>query len=222
MDLVDIAGVLGFVLSLLIVMSRILASRLKIKVEDIVFIDDQEFPKSVFISFFISNRIKLPFSLISISLKFIEFNDVKKFRLKKFLCGCVHNVSISPVVLTYSDLNPTKDKYPVKPVILSSKYPLRFDSYDALHVLIEVDRQHGSGLSHILHQQARSPKEPGHPLFRRIRNIYTRQPLPLLVLNTSRGRREACLCVSAVEDRKWLEAFAVRKAALEGKVIFPK
>lgn len=200
--LVDIAGILGFILSLALAAYEISRNRLRMSIASIVFIDAALFPDSFFLKFRITNRTTLPFTLNSVAVKTVDG-----------LCF------MSQTVRTFRQ-EPTADKLAVRPVVFSQEFPVRFDSCEARDILIELPRQplwsEGLQRNAPIHSQAELPCRRAHG----IRSLCTRQPLPQLVIYTSRGIRVSNLLVSEVQDERWLETFAVRKAGYEEKIVF--
>lgn len=205
-DWVDIAGVAGFVLSLSIAISQALSNRLRIKAGPFTLIEAyNKAPDSIFLFVCLSNRTKIPFSLTDVYIS-LGKNGGK--------------VKIERTVRTYRR-NETANKLAVKPVVLSQTFPVRFESYASQVFLLEVLRQNIDMKSLRPDAPAHSPKEPIHRPLCRMRNPYTRSLRPRLVLSTSRGRRAIPIYVEEVQNWDWLEAYAVRKAALEEKIVFP-
>ena len=202
---VNIAGVLGFVLSVILAINQLLSNKLRISLESLVIIDAAEnVPGSIFVLATLSNKISRPFSLISVCLK----DAVNK--------------TVTPVkqtARTYS-CRATATKLEVKPVVLSSKFPVRFEAYDTHVLLLELPRR-------CIDMTLLRPDVPAHnpaapSRIRRLLHMPYTRPLPLrLVLNTSRGRREAPISVYSVQSWEYLESYAVRKAAYEGNIVFP-
>ena len=204
--MVDIAGVLGFLLSVVLAIFQIISSRLRLSVGEIILIDaNRKAPNSVFLFFTITNRISVPFSLISAGIKDKSQKTYAPFE---------------KTVRTYTH-RATDERLAVKPVVLSQAFPVRFEPYSAEVFLLELSRQNVD--MKYLRPDAPVHSPVGHPRIQRLKHkLYTRQ-LPLrLVLNTSRGRREVPIFVSEVHSWDFLEKYAVQKAAFEEKIVFPE
>ena len=201
---VDIAGILGFALSVYLAIRQIISNRMSISAKPFILIEAyDEAPDSVFLLATLYNRTSNPFSLISLYIR---------DRTNK------SDIPIQPGVRIYS-AKTTEDKAAVKPVVLSSRFPVRFEPYDAHVLLLELDRQN-------IDMKLLHPCDPAHDPEGRSRiQRFLCKPymhrLPLrLMLNTSRGRRAIPIYVSATEKWKYLERYAVRKAAHEDKLGF--
>ena len=204
-DLVDIAGIAGFVLSLLLAISQIWSSRLRIDADSGVFIQTSLFPESIFLDVILYNKTSLPFSLIQ-----IQIDSGKGYR----------NMPIEKTVRTYQG-HESKDRLAVKPVVLSREFPVKFDSYAAEEFFLEVSHLHINPL--LLHpgEATHNPTGRLRTLFHRIRKLCTPPPRLRLVLHTSRGRRVVSIPVTPFQDWDWLETYAVRKAGHAGLIVFP-
>ena len=205
-NLVDIAGVLGFVLSLFLAISKAVSNRLWISAGEMILIDAiPKAPSSLFLLVMLTNRISVPFTLVNV------FVRDKKSKI---------DVPVEKTVRTYT-CHPSDGRLAVKPVVLSQEFPARFEPYAAKVFLLELSRQRIS-TPHLL-QGAPARSQEGLPLpLRLLYKLYTHR-LPLrLVLNTSRGRRAIPIAVSSVQNWDFLESYAVQKAAYEEKIVFPE
>lgn len=203
---VDVVGVAGFALSLALAIIQIVSNRLSVGIGRITVIDaKQKAPESLFLFFTLSNRTRQPFSLSNIYLY-----DCKSKEEFEFSCK----------VRTYSR-PATEDRAEVKPVVLSPKFPVRFEPYGVEVFLLELSRQRTSTLLAHPDVQVRNPKEH-RPIRRFLRRLYKPRPRLLLKMSTSRGRRAIPILVSSAESWDYLEKYAVRKAAHEEKVQFPQ
>lgn len=205
-SIVDLVGIAGFVLSVILALSQLWKSRLSIKAETFTLIDPGRYvPDSLFIFVCLSNKTSLPFSLIDYQIRLDRSTTIP----------------IEKTVRTYKSKE-TKDRLATGPVVLSKAFPVRFDSYASESFLIEVLRRNIDKTLLRPGAPAHSPAELLRKQFLHIRRLCTRQPLPQLVLNTSRGRRVIPIYVESVQNWDWLDKYAVQKAALEGKVSFPE
>ena len=204
--MVDIAGVLGFVLSGILAISGIISNRLRLSVGEVILIDaGRKAPNSVFLFFTITNKIRVPFSLIG-----TEFRDKSR---KTY-------VPFEKTVRTYAQ-RATDKRLAVRPVVLSRAFPVRFEPYDAQVFLLELSRQHID--MRLLRPDAPTHSPAGHPRIQRWKHKLCTRLLPLrLVLNTSRGRREVPISVSETRSWDYLEKYAVQKAGYEEKIVFPE
>jgi len=197
----------GLGLSCFLAVAQWASTRLKIRLESAIITKwDKDAPKSTFVIATISNKTRVPFSLVSVSLKV----GVKK-----------RNVSISNVVRTYRN-RPSERRAEVEPVVLSAMYPVRFDAYKSCEILIEVDHPY----TNTLLRQCRAPKILNLKAYEflerhRIRKEYIRQFPVWLVLHTSRGQRVVPLFATSVQGDEWFEGYAVRRAGYAEKIAFP-
>lgn len=204
-DLVDIAGVLGFVLSLILAVLQLIRNRLRIFASPAILIDaNPRVPGSIFLLLTLANKISLPFSLISVSIKETPTGRI---------------IPVETTVRTYT-CHPTEVRLAVKPVVLSQGFPARFEPYESKVFLLELLRQN-------IDMKFLRPGDPTHNPGEQSRIQYLldmpyRHQLPLrLVMNTSRGRREVPIFVSESQSWDFLEKYAVQKAAYEEKIVFP-
>ena len=204
--LVDIVGVLGFLLSLMLAISKLVSNRLRISAGDMVLIDaNQKAKNSLFILVTLTNKISIPFTVTGVSIR-NKTNHVE--------------TQIEKTVRTYTR-RANDAKLAVKPVVLSQEFPARFEPYDAKVFLFELSRQRIDSKLLLRDVPVHSPA--GLPLLRRFQHKLYIHQLPFrLVLNTSRGRRAIPIVVSEVRDWDFLESFAVQKAAYEEKILFPE
>lgn len=204
-DLVDIAGVAGFILSFCLAVCGLWSNRISILLQDCELISLKEKPDFCFFLVFLCNKTKAPFSLVD-----IQIDDGTKHDL----------VPVQRTVFTYRSLG-SEEKLPAGPVVLSREFPVRFDSYAAEVLLFPVSRQHID--MKYLHpgDSVHSQAGPLRKRFRVLRRLCTRQPQPRLVLHTSRGRRAIPMQVRSVRGLDRLQEYAVQKAALEEKLVFP-
>ena len=206
-QLVDIAGVCGFILSLILAISKLLSSRLRVKAGTFTIIDTANVPNSVFLFVTLTNCINVSFSLVDVYIRDIH---------QKI------DIPVEKTVRTYRH-RPTNDRLAVKPVVLSQEFPARFEPYDAKVFLLEVSRRriYIERLRSLPDASIRNPE--ARPLLQRFRyKLYTRQLPFRLMLNTSRGRLSIPIFVSAVEGWNFLDQYAVQKAAYEEKIAFPE
>lgn len=204
--MVDIAGVLGFALSVTLAISGIISNRLRLSVGEIILIEaNRKAPDSVFLLFTITNRISVPFSLVNAMIR--------------DKCNKTY-VSFERTVRTYT-CRASNERLAVKPVVLSQAFPVRFEPYDAKVFLLELSRQRID--MKYLRRDVPVHSQAVHPRIQRLKHKLCTRRLPLrLVLNTSRGRREAPIFVSEVHSWNFLEKYAVQKAAYEEKIVFPE
>ena len=204
-DWVDAAGIAGFILSLCIAVSQLWKNRLKISLQNCVLIDPKTSGRFTFFLLCLCNKTAVPFSLTDIYIDDGTKNPP---------------VPRQRSIFTYRNLG-NEEKLPVGPVVLSQAFPVRFDSYAAEVLLIQVPSQNID--MRYLHPDALSHSQTGpiHKLFLQTRNRYMHRPRPQLVLHTSRGLRVIALDIQSVENMDWLEQYAVQKAASEGKIEFP-
>lgn len=203
-NLVDLAGVAGFVLSLCIAASSLWANRISISLQQCVFITSAHQKDTCFFFVCLSNQTKVPFSLVD-----VKIDDGTKHK----------PVSIQRTVFTYRSSG-SNTRLPAGPVVLSQAFPVRFDSYAAEILLLPVSRQHID--IRYLHPDGLGHSQTAHlrKQFRALYKRYTHQPQPQLVLHTSRGRRAIPIYVDSVQGMDWLQKYAVQKAALEEKLTF--
>lgn len=201
---VDIAGIAGFALSLILAVSQFIANRLKVKATSCILIDAPEIPGSVFFHVCLYNQTHLPFSLVDIRID----------------TGHNHkDVPIERTVRTYFFKGEPGRKAPAGPVVLSPAFPVRFDSYAADVLLLEVLRRHIDMkiLPPDSHSQEGLPHKRSLQFHRPCRRL---SPLHLR-LRTSRGSTSIPVRVESVQGWDWLETYAVQKAGNEGKISFP-
>ena len=203
-NLVGIAGIAGFLLSLFLAVSQFLANRLHIKAERFILIDANEIQDAVFLYVCLYNQTSLPFSLVDVYI------------------NAGHNYKHVPIERTvrtyYFKGNPGK-RAPAGPVVLSPAFPVKFDSYGAEVFLLEVLRQHID--MQFLRPDSRNQEESPHKRFSLFRRLYKRLFPPRLILRTSRGSISIPVRVESVQGWDWLENYAVQKAGHEGKISFP-
>lgn len=204
-NLVDAAGIAGFVLSFILAVFQIWANRLRVSATDCVLVETDYSRDSVFLYICLYNKTNLPFSLID-----AHINAGHDYR----------NIPVEKTVRTYCSEGGDK-KAPVGPVVLSRAFPVRFDSYAAEVFLLEVSRQHIDMKSLHPVDPARNPAEHPHKRCHQIRMLCRRQPLLRLKLHTSRGRLSVPFQIGSVQGRAWLDMYAVRKAGYEEKILFP-
>lgn len=204
-DLVDIAGVLGFVLSLCLAILQLMRNRLRIFASPIILIDaNPKAPNSIFLMLTLANKISLPFSLTSVGVKDTSTGKI---------------IPVETTVRTYM-CHPTEKRLAVKPVVLSQAFPARFEPYESKVFLLELLRRN-------IDTKALRPGDPTHnpgeqSRIQHLLDMPYRHQLPLrLVMNTSRGRREVPIFVSENQSWDFLEKYAVQKAAYEEKIVFP-
>ena len=203
---VDIAGILGFSLSLYLAIHQFFANRMKISAKPFVLIEAyKKVPNSIFLLATLYNKTRNPFSLISLHVR------DRKSKI---------DIPVEPVVRTFA-ARATDDKAAVRPVVLSPRFPVRFEPYEAHVLLLELDRQNID--MRLVHPGDPAHNPEGRPRIRRWLCTPYIHRLPLrLVLSTSRGRRAIPIYVSSSETWDYLESYAVRKAAYEEKVEFPQ
>ncbi len=202
---VDVAGVAAFVLSFTLAVLQIRSSLLRLKADDVVLVLPDAVPDSAFIHFVLINRTRVPVTVSAVQL----LDGVSK-----------RPIPAERTVRTYR-FRGDGYKLPVGPVVLSTSFPLRLDSYAAEPVLLEVSRR-STDISNLRQgASACSPKGRAHWSPRAVRRICTPRSRPRLVIHTARGRRVVSVHVSSVQGWAWLEDYAVRKAASEGSVEFP-
>lgn len=204
-NLVDAAGISGFVLSLVLAISQLWANRLRVKSANGVLIETDRARNSIFLYVCLYNRTNIPFSLIDIHID----------------AGRDHrNISVERTVRTYCSKGVAGKKFPAGPVVLSREFPARFDSYAAEVFLLEVHRQHID--MKLLRQDAQARNQTEHPRRQspQIRMLYKRQPPLWLKLRTSRGRLSVPVQIESVQGWEWLEEYAVQKAGHEEKILF--
>ncbi len=202
--LVSIAGVLGFVLSVILAAYQIITNWMRVSTDGIVLVDDcKESPKSVFLLFALVNKTRLPFTLTNL--------HIRDRVLRK-------DVKIETSIQTFRRLS-TEDKLEVKPVVLSQVFPVRFDAYDAKLFLFEVSRQNID--TTLFHLDASAHNQTGHfGKFYFLYRLCTHRPRFRLVMHTSRGRRVVEMNLRSVEKWEYLQSYAIQRAAGEGKIIF--
>ena len=203
--LTDAAGVAAFALSLTLAVLQIRSSLLRLKVESVTLILPDEVPGSAFLHLVLINRTRVPVTVTGVYL----LDGVGK-----------KPIPTEPTVRTFR-FRGDATRFPVGPVVLSTRFPLRLDSYAAEPLLLEVSRRSIDTSTLHLDGSAGSPKGPAHPLPRAFRKLCTPRSRPRLVFHTARGRRAVSVRVSSVQGWPWLETYAVRKAASEGSVEFP-
>ena len=204
-DWADAAGVAGFGLSMCIAICQLWKNRLKVSLENCVLIDPATSGQFTFFLLCLCNKTAVPFTLTDI---------------------CIDDASGGPPVprqksvFTYKTSGGER-KLPVGPVVLSPVFPVRFDSYAAEVLLIQVQSQRIN--TKYLHPGDSNHSPEGRPckLRRSICRRYKRQPQPRLILHTSRGRHAVALEIQSLECMDWLEQYAVQKAASQGKIEFP-
>ena len=203
---VDIVGILGFGLSLYLAIHQFLVNRMKISAKPFVLIEAyNKVPNSIFLLATLYNKTRNPFSLISLHVR------DRKSKI---------DIPVEPVVRTFA-ARATDDKAAVRPVVLSPRFPVRFEPYEAHVLLLELDRQNID--MRLLHPGDPAHNPEGRSRIRRLLCTPYIHRLPLrLVLSTSRGRRAIPIYVSSAETWDYLESYAVRKAAYEEKVEFPQ
>lgn len=206
-DYVGLAGVFGFALSVVLAITQMCSSRLRIGFGDFERFEYAKVPGSVFMHVFLYNKSRIPFSLISIHIQ--ERRNSKEIPIEQTLRTFRRPVK--------------KDRLGVEPVLLSPAFPVRFDSYAGDEIWFEVSRLRIAHLDLTPHPDVpvRNLAEPLRRLCSRIRRRCTRRLLPVLVLHTSRGRRVIPIRVSSVGGSEEFELYAIRKAGCEEKLVFP-
>ena len=203
-----IAGVLGFALSLYLGIAKLWAGRLRIKLENINFATSKNNNDRVFfVILTLTNKSSNPFSLVSLSV-----NEPPR------------NASISPVVYSYNDRIVDVGTFQVEFVKLSTRFPVRFDSYASHEIFCTIDcPQILQTLRNFHPLPTRGRWEYLRKLCHRIRKSNTHQPRIRLVFHTSKGRRAIYLSkyFRGLHDFEWLREYAVQKAIHEGKIIYP-
>ena len=203
--LANVAGVAGFILSLILAVSQLLTNRLKIKASGCVLIETKHVRDSVFLCVCLHNHTNLPFSLID-----LHINAGHGYR----------NVPVEQTIRTYYSKGDPGKRAPTGPVVLSPAFPVRFDSYAAEVLLLEVLRQN-INTKFLLPDGLDNRGERLHTQFHPFHRLY-RRLFPLrLKLRTSRGPISIPVHIESVQGWNWLEKYAVRKAGHEGKILFP-
>lgn len=205
MDWADLVGISGFVLSCILAISQLISNRLEIQLKECTVIDTED-PRNeknfVFFHVCLSNKTKVPFSLVDVLID----DGTKR-----------EPIPIDKSAFIYP---PTDDaRKPIsKPVLLSPWFPVRFDSYAAELLLLKVDR-------HYIEMNTFRPD--GSPCTRKrriqlqfphIRRLCTHRSQPCLILQTTRGKRVLDLAVDALETDEYLEKLGYRKAVHEDKI----
>ena len=203
-DLVDIAGVAGFILSFCLAVCGLWSNRISILLQDCELISLKEKPDFCFFLVCLCNKTKVPFSLVD-----IQIDDGTKHDL----------VPVQRTVFTYRSLG-SEEKLPAGPVVLSREFPVRFEPYDAKVFLLELSRPNIDMKLLRLGAPAHNPEGRGLPPRSHGKPCTHRLPLRL-VLNTSRGRRAVPIYVAEVQSLEYLRSYSVQKAALEEKLVFP-
>lgn len=202
--LASVAGVAGFFLSLILAVSQFLANRLKVKASGCVLIESSRLRESMFLCVCLHNHTNLPFSLVD-----LHINAGRGYR----------NVPVEQTVRTYCSAGDPGKKAPIEPVVLSPAFPVRFDSYAAEVLLLEVLRQHIDTRLLLPDNSCDQVVRP-HRQFPQFHRLY-KHLFPLrLRLRTSRGQISIPVHVESVQGWGWLEKYAVRKAGHEGKILF--
>jgi hypothetical protein len=215
LDWVGVAGISGFVLSLAVFVHLLYSRRLKLSIKDSILMDDAQYPEALFLTFILSNKTSLPVSVTALSIRVYKntFSILKR--------GIYYNADISQQVSTFCNDDPPKGRSPVPPTVFSTTLPLRLDSYESKRVCLKVHCHDTK--SRILEYvcPGKTPYKVRHiPLLFHIQKLCTRQLLPVLVLDTSRGRRDIALCTDLEQGTYILHDFAARKATAEGRIDF--
>ena len=202
---VDVAGVAAFALSLTLAVLQIRSSLLRLKVEGVTLILPDEVPGSAFLHLVLINRTRIPVTVTGVHL----LDAIGK-----------EPIPTEQTVRTFR-FRGDAARFPAGPVVLSTRFPLRLDSYAAEPLLLEVSRHRIDTCN--LHPGVSdgSPKGLARLSTRAFRRLCTPRSRPRLVFHTARGRRAVSVRVSSVQGWPWLEAYAIRKAASEGSVEFP-
>lgn len=203
-NLVDAAGIAGFFLFLAIAISQLWANRLRISATDCILVETVRARDSAFLYVCLSNKTKQPFSLIDVRID----------------TGWRHReIPVKKTVRTYLSKG-NDNKAPVKPVVLSRAFPVRFDSYAAEVFLLEVPRQCIDMKQFHPDTPAYSQEEPPHSQFPRTHRPCKHRPQIRLKLYTSRGLLSVSVQIASVQGWEWLEQYAVQKAGYEEKILF--
>lgn len=205
-NLVDAAGIAGFVLSLALAISQLWSNRLRIQATAGTVVETDRVRDAIFLYVCLYNRTNLPFSLLD-----VHMDAGRGYR----------NIPIERTVRTYYSQGEAGKKAPAGPVVLSREFPVRFDSYAAEAFLLEVCRQHID--MKLLHPDVWACSQAGHPRRQslQIRRLCKRRPPLRLILHTSRGRISVPIPIESVQGWDWLETYAVQKAGYEEKITFP-
>ena len=205
-NLVDAAGIAGFVLSFVLAVSQLWSNRLRVRATAGTLIETDRIRNSVFLHVCLYNKTSLPFSLLD-----VHVTAGRRCR----------NIPVERTVRTYYSKGKAGQKAPAGPVVLSREFPVQFDSYAAEVFLLEVCRQHID--TKFLHQavQACSREEHPHRRSLHIHRLYRHRPLLRLNLHTSRGRLSVPVPISSIQGWDWLDSYAVQKAGHEEKIAFP-
>lgn len=202
---VDVAGVAAFALSLTLAVLQIRSSLLRLDVEGVTLILPDEVPGSAFLHFVLINRTRVP---VTVTGAYLLDAIGKK------------PIPTEPTVRTFR-FRGDAARFPVGPVVLSTRFPLRLDSYAAEPLLLEVSRRSIDTSNLHPDGSAGSPEGRARRLLRAFRRLSSLRSQPRLVFHTARGHRAVSVRVSSVQGWPWLETYAVRKAASEGSVEFP-
>ena len=203
--LVDAAGIAGFLLSLTLAIFQFLANRLRVSATNCVLVETAHARDSVFLYVCLYSKTRQPFSLIDVRID----------------AGRGHSeIPVEKTVRTYRSKG-NDSKAPVKPVVLSRAFPVRFDSYAAEAFLLEASRQHID--MKFLHPDAPacSQEGPPHSQSPQTHKPCKHRPQLRLKLRTSRGLLSVPVQIDSVQGWEWLEHYAVQKAGHEEKILFP-
>ena len=204
-NLVDAAGIAGFLLSLALAISQLWANRLRVSATDCVLVETNRAHDSIFIYTCLYNKTRQPFSLIDVCVVAGKERD---------------EIPVKKNVITYSSKG-SDSRAPVKSVVLSRAFPVRFDSYAAEALLLEVPRQRIDMKALHPDDPACSQEELPYTQSLQTHRPYKHRPQLRLMLRTSRGRSSIPVQIASVQGWEWLKKYAVQKAGHEEKILFP-
>ena len=113
-NLVDAAGIAGFVLSFVLAVSQLWSNRLRVRATAGTLIETDRIRNSVFLHVCLYNKTSLPFSLLD-----VHVTAGRRCR----------NIPVERTVRTYYSKGKAGQKAPAGPVVLSREFPVQFDSY---------------------------------------------------------------------------------------------
>ena len=204
-NLVDVAGIAGFLMSIILAILQFRANRLRVSAMECTLIETTHARDSVFLYVCLNNKTRQPFSLVDVCID---------------AGGKLGEIPVKKTVRTYPKGDPGK-RAPTGPVVLSPAFPVRFDSYAAEVFLFEVARQHIDIKSFHLDAPVDSQAELPYRQSPRTHRPCKHRPRIRLKLYTSRGRLSVSAQIASVQGWEWLERYAVQKAGHEEKILFP-